>query len=134
MSGQIWGGAGVAGPVLSQKEIVRIPCSDLVTNIVAAVNVGYFRVALKNVISEIRASLLVASSAGVVTVDVNKNGGSIFSTRLTLDVGETTSRTAAIPCVIANRDFDVDDIITIDIDTAGANARGLIVSFLGVLV
>jgi hypothetical protein len=72
-----------------------------------------------------RASLSVASTSGNPTVDINKNGNSIFSTLLTIDANETTSVTAATPAVLSTTTLADDDQISIDIDVAGTGATGL---------
>lgn len=74
-----------------------------------------------------RISVNTASSSGLVTVDINKSGTSIFSTLLTLDANEKTSKSAATPCVLTNTptSFTDDEELTIDIDVAGAGAKGL---------
>jgi len=81
------------------------------------------------------ASLAVAQAAGtVLTVDVNRNGTSIFSTRLTFDNNERTTTTAATPAVYAPGGdvlFSGDEI-TIDVDQVGnALAKGLRVYLVG---
>lgn len=81
------------------------------------------------------ASLAVAQAAGnVVTIDVNRNGVSIFSTPLTFDNAEKTTRLAATPAVYADGG-DVlyeGDEITIDVDQIGtALAKGLTVYLVG---
>jgi len=76
-------------------------------------------------LESVRASLTVASSSGVVTVDINKNGTSILSTKLTIDANEKTSMTAAVEAVISDTEIAEDDEITFDVDTAGTNAKGL---------
>jgi hypothetical protein len=130
MTGSVWSGGGVV-PVLSQSEILQVACSDLITALIAATSVGYFRVAKPFVLSSVRASLLVVSSSGIVTVDINKGGVSILSTKLTFDVGELTTVTAAVPPVITDTAMTDDAVITIDIDVGGTGAKGLIVTFLG---
>lgn len=109
----------------------QLACSDLTTDLTAATNVGYFRVPrpMQNV--SVRASLLTASSSGVVTVDINRNGASILSTKLTIDANEKTSVTAATAAVLTTTTLSDDDEITIDIDTAGTGAKGLIVTVMG---
>lgn len=72
-----------------------------------------------------RASLSVASTSGIPTIDINKNGNSIFSTLLTIDANETTSVTAATPAVLSTTTLADDDQISIDIDVAGTGATGL---------
>jgi hypothetical protein len=132
MPGQIWGGVGVAGPILSQVEIIQLSCSDLSTVLAVATSVAYFRIPKTFILTEVLASLLVASSSGVVTVDINKNGVSILSTKLTVDANEKTSLTAAAGYVISDSAMTRDAEITFDIDTAGTGAKGLIVTLLGV--
>jgi len=79
------------------------------------------------------ASVTSASTSGLVTVDINDDGTSIFSTnKITIDANEKTSTTAATaadftsPTRIAS-----GSIMTFDIDTAGTNAKGLKVYMLG---
>lgn len=119
------GGGGGGGP-----SALQVACSDLVTDLTAGTFKGYVRSPGAFTISEVRASLIAASSSGAVTVDINVNGSTILSTKLTIDQGEQTSVTAATPPVITNTAIADDDEITIDIDGAGTDARGLIVSIL----
>lgn len=79
------------------------------------------------------AAVTSASTSGVVTVDINDDGSSIFpGNKLTIDANETDSTTAAavatisVPTRIAG-----GSIVTFDIDTAGTNAKGLKVYMLG---
>ena len=86
------------------------------------------------------ANLAVAQAAGsVFTVDVNVNGTSILSTKLTFDNGEKTTLTAATPAVYdaafvsANRVIPAGAEVTIDVDQVGtALAKGLSVMLVGV--
>lgn len=85
------------------------------------------------------AGLTVAQAAGVlVTVDVNVDGVSIFTTRLTFDNAEKTTITAATPAVYsaafvtANRIIPAGAEVTIDVDQVGtALAKGLAVYLRG---
>lgn len=83
----------------------------------------------------IYATLAVAQAAGVVlTVDVNRNGTSILSTKLTFDNNERTTMTAAIPpaMVPGGEVLAKGDEITIDVDQVGtALAKGLRVYLVG---
>lgn len=74
-----------------------------------------------------RINVNTASSSGLVTVDIKKNGTSIFSTLLTIDANEKTSVTALTPCVLTTNPttFSDDDEITFDITVAGTGAKGL---------
>lgn len=87
-----------------------------------------FRVPFNCVLTGIpRASLTTAQGSGsIFTVDINKNGTSILSTKLTIDNSEKTSKTAATPCVLTGTTLADDDEITIDIDQVGSgSAAGL---------
>ncbi len=110
---------------------IQLACSNLTTNLSAATNVAYFRAPRAFTITGIRASLLTSSASGAVQVDVNKNGSSILSTKLTIDESELTSTTAATPAVISDTAVADDDEFRIDLDSAGDSARGLIVTILG---
>jgi len=72
-----------------------------------------------------RASLTTASSSGVVQVDVNESGTTIFSTELTIDANETSSATAATPAVLSDTSLADNAVMTVDIVDDGTNAAGL---------
>ena len=90
-----------------------------------------FRMPFAMTLSSVRASLTSASTSGTPTVDINESGVSILSTKLTIDVNEKTSVTAAVPAVISDTSLAFDAEITVDIDVAGANAAGLKVWLIG---
>lgn len=83
-------------------------------------------------LKQVKAGLTTASGSGAPTFDVNVNGVSIFSTRPTIDQGETSSDTAATPSVLTSTPFLIasGDTITIDIDVAGSGAKGAKLYFL----
>lgn len=63
------------------------------------------------------AEIETAGTTGVVTIDIHKNGTTIFTTKITIDSGELTSRTAATPPVIIGANtFNKFDKFTVDID------------------
>jgi len=74
-----------------------------------------------------RASLSANSTSGTPTVDINVDGTSILSTKLTIDANEKTSTTAATAAVMTSNPLAIADDaeITMDIDTAGTGAKGL---------
>jgi hypothetical protein len=108
-----------------------VAVTDEVTALTTGTAVVTFRAPYGFNLTDIRASLTAASTSGLVTVDVKKNGVSIFSTLLTIDANELTSLTAATPYVFSSNSFSNDDSITINITTAGTNASGLKVAFIG---
>lgn len=89
-----------------------------------------FRAPAAWTLTGVRASLKTASSSGDVVVDVNVNGVSILSTRITIEQGEKTSLSAPSQPVLSSTAIADDDEITIDIDGAGSGAVGLKVTLL----
>lgn len=116
---------------IAQPFEISVAVTDEVTDIAAVNNALTFHVPRSFTAAEIWAGLSTVSSSGVVTVDVNKNGVTVFSTKITVDASEETSLTALTAAVLSSTTFVKGDKITIDIDTAGTGAKGLKVYFLG---
>jgi hypothetical protein len=81
-------------------------------------------------IVEVFIGLAAASTSGPVTADVNCNGETIFSVRPTAPQGAGTSGEAFV-AVLAITQLGKADKLTVDIDQAGANAKGLKVYIVG---
>lgn len=109
---------------------IQLACSDLSTDIETGANKAYVRAPRSFTLLSVRASLLQASSSGPVTINVNNNGVSILSTKVTIDEGELTSL-SAVPSVISDDAIANDDALTIDFDAVGPDAQGVIVTLLG---
>jgi hypothetical protein len=120
--------SGSRGP---HPEALLLAVSDEVNAITAGTGKLTFRMPFALTLTEVRANLKTDSSSGAVTVDINENGSSILSTKLTIDATEKTSTTAATPPVISDPDLADDAEITIDIDGAGTGAVGLKVTLIG---
>ena len=75
-------------------------------------------------ILDVQASLSVSGSATINTFNIKKNGTTIFSTKLTIDIGEYHSATAAAPAVITGNTVAIYDKITLDVDTIGTGSAG----------
>lgn len=73
------------------------------------------------------AYVTTVSSSGLVTVQIRNVtlAADMLSTRITIDVGETTSYTAAAPAVIAAAPVAKGQLIAVDVDVAGTAAKGL---------
>lgn len=109
-----------------------VACSDESTAIVAGTAKITFRMQFAMTLTEVRANLTNAAASGTFTVDINKGGSTILSTKLTIDATEDTSTTAATPAVISDADLADDAKITIDVDDdASGDATGLKVTFIG---
>lgn len=98
--------------------------SDETTEITTGTAKITFRVPYACTLTDVRASLTTASSSGLPTFDINENGVSVLSTKLTIDANEKTSTTATTPVVISDSSLADDAEITIDIDVAGTGATG----------
>jgi hypothetical protein len=125
------GAAGPAGAAGSQNADFGAFVGDETTTLTTGTGKSSFRVPRAVTLTQITGSLTTASSSGTVTVDVNVNGASILSTKLTLDAGDTWSLDSAVAAVISNTSLAVGDLVAIDIDGAGTAATGLKVYFSG---
>jgi len=112
-------------------ESIIIALSDEVTPITVGNAKVTMRMPYAFTLTAVRASLATASSSGIPTVDINESGSTILSTKLTIDVGEKTSTTAAVPVVISDPSLADDSEITFDVDVAGTGATGLKVTLIG---
>jgi uncharacterized protein YuzE len=75
-------------------------------------------------LTSVRANVNTAPVGSTILVDVNKNGSTIFSTRVSIDASEKTSVTAATPFVLSTTSLADDDEITVDIDQVGSSTPG----------
>ncbi len=112
-------------------ESLIVAVGDEITPITVGTARVTFRMPYAMTLTAVKASLTSASSSGTPTIDINENGTSIFSTRLTIDATERTSQTAAVAAVISDPNLADDAEMTIDIDVAGTNAAGLKVTLIG---
>lgn len=116
----------------ARPKTLFVACSDETTALSTGAGKITFRMQeAGTLLGVLRGSLSTAQTGGsVLTVDVNKNGSTILSTKMTFDNGEKTTATAATPCVISDTAFAVDDEFSIDIDQIGdGTAKGLKVYF-----
>lgn len=115
-----------------QQEVLPIACSDEGSILTTGTKVT-FRMPYAMTLSSVKGSLTTAQTGGnVFTVDVTKNGTSIFSTKLTIDNNEKTSATAATAAVLSDTSLADDDEIAIVIDQIGnSTATGLKVYLIG---
>lgn len=91
------------------------------------------RVPYNFTIKNVKASLKTAQSSGsVFTLDIKKNGTSIFSTLLTFDNTESTTSTASTPAVLSTNILADDDELTFIVTQIGnGTAIGLVVYLIG---
>lgn len=112
-------------------EYIQVAGSDETTALTTGTK-ATFRCVGARTLSAVRASLTTAQASGsILTVDVNKNGTTVLSTKLTIDNTEKTSVTASTQAVISVSSFADNDEISIDIDQIGdGTAKGLKVTLL----
>lgn len=117
---------------LAAMDVMQLAASDETTALTTGTSKVTARVIGARTLVGVRASLTTAQTSGsTFTVDVNKNGTTVLSTKLTIDNTEKTSVTAATAAVISVTSFADDDEITVDIDQVGdGTAKGLKVSLL----
>lgn len=122
---------GGSGSFEKMTEAFIVAISDETSSISTGTAKVTFRMPYAFTITEVRASLTTASSSGTPTFDINKNGATILSTKITIDSNEKTSETAAAPPVVSTSALADDDEIKIDIDVAGTSAAGAKIYIIG---
>ena len=123
---------GDTGAVIVQVPI-GVACSDETTALTTGTAKVTMRMPYVYTVQSVRASLTTPQTSGsIFTVDINENGSSILSTKITIDNGEETSTTAATPPVLSDTSLADDAEITFDIDQIGdGTAKGLKVWLIG---
>lgn len=111
------------------KDTIPLICSDEISDLTASTTVAklhyVFRDTFTRTLSSIIADLNVAATGSTFTLDIKKNGVSIFSTLLTIDAGETSNATAAIPYVLTGViTFTAGDYIDIYVTLVGSVTAG----------
>jgi hypothetical protein len=118
--------AFVKTEINADERSMTVSLSDEFTSITTGTNKLTFRSPFAITLTKIpRASLSTVSTSGIPTVDINVNGSSILSTKLTIDANEKTSTTAATAAVLSSTSISDDSEITFDIDVQGTGAKGL---------
>jgi hypothetical protein len=105
-------------------ESAIIPCSDETTAITTGTAKRTFRMPYAATLTAVRASMNTAPTGSTAIFDINQNGSTLLSTKLSIDAGEKTSYTAATPAVIGTSALTVDSEITIDFDQVGSTVAG----------
>lgn len=115
------------------NEYFEAAASDEVIALTSGTGKVTFRLPWSGTGLAVSASLATAQTSGsIFTVDINKNGTTILSTKLTIDNTEKTSLSAATPAVISNTAWTADDEFTVDVDQIGdGTAKGLKVTLFG---
>jgi hypothetical protein len=76
-------------------------------------------------VEDLSAFLNEPSTSGNVVLDLNVNGVSVLSTKLTVNQDENSSDAAGTTAfVLTQPNWNKGDVLTLDVDTAGLNAAG----------
>lgn len=113
-----------AWQAVAVPEELVIACSDETTSITIGVAKVTFRTTVARRLISVMASLTEASAGSSAVVDINKNGVSLLSTKLSIDPGEESSFTAATPAVIGDDILPANSKVTIDLDQVGSTSPG----------
>jgi len=119
-----------------QPQSIIVAASDETTAITTGTAKTTWRMPYPFQVLGVKASLTTAGgTSGTTTIDINDDGTSILSTKITIDYGELTSETAATPPVIATTGYTIlpDSSMTIDVDavSGGGTEAGLKVEIIG---
>jgi len=110
----------------AKKEFIMISLSDEESDLETGTNKAVFQMPYAFTITDIRATVGTAPTGSTLVVDINKSGSSILTTKLSIDVSENTSTSAATAHVIASGDTTFADgaIVAFDIDQIGSSTAG----------
>ena len=103
---------------------INVACSDETTALTTGTAKVTFRAPTAMTLTSVASSVTTAPTGATLVVDINVNGSTILSTKLSIDISEETSTTAATPAVISSASIAAGDEITIDIDQVGSTIAG----------
>src|SRR5690606_6056810 len=109
--------------------------TDDSTAVTTGTGKAYFDVLRDMTLTGVVGTLATAQSSGsIMTIDINKNGTRVLSTKLTIANSETSSLTVAAAAVISTASFDAGDRVSIDVDQVGnGTGAGLTIGLIGTL-
>lgn len=106
-------------------EWLWIACSDETTALTTGTAKVTFRMPFAATLLAVRANVKTAPTGATLVVDINEEGTSVLSTKLSIDATEKTSTTAATAAVISDSNLADDAEMTIDIDQVGSTVAGV---------
>ncbi len=117
-------GVTIIGTTIYGEYVLGLACSDETSLLTTGTAKITFRMPFPADLFGVRANLTEAPTGSALVVDINENGVSVLSTKLSIDAGEETSVTAATPAVISDAALADDAKITADIDQIGSTTAG----------
>lgn len=109
----------------------QMSCSDLTSDLEVNPEAGYFDVQADFTLVEFNATVAQPSASGPITITATLNGVPLFSVPLTIDQGEFSSLTAAVPVEFAITSLPKGARVWVQIVGPGVGAKGLISAALG---
>jgi len=114
---------------------LSVPFSDQTTDFTTGTKFTFTWRFGATTLSSTPVDVTVAPTGSAAQFDVTKNGTTIYSTKPTIDAGETSTSTAATPAVLSTTSIANGDVIAIIIDQKGSSTagKGGVITFLGTL-
>ena len=109
---------------LGDFQSIAIAFSDETTDLEVATDVATFHMPFQFYLTDVDVGVTTAPTGSTIIVDLNKNGSTVLSTKVSIDVSEKSSHTAATPSVISTTLFSKGDLMTVDIDQIGSTITG----------
>jgi len=103
---------------------IEVACSDVSTALTVGTKKAVFPAPFAFTLTGTFSFLDTVCTGSSFTADLNKNGTSVLSTKLSIDASEPTSLTAATPCVISDSSFAKGDAVSVDFDNVGVTIAG----------
>ena len=107
------------------NRYVNVALSDMTTDLTTGTAKAVWFAPEDGTLASVYIGVHDPSSSGVVRVDMNDSGGSVFTTRPAIDATEATSLTGTAAVLDGTVSFVRGDKFTFDIDDAGTDAKGL---------
>lgn len=118
-------GTPLAGGGAAANRFVSVALSDMTTDLTTGTAKAAWFAPEDGDLVSVFIGLHDPSSSGLVTVDMNDSGGSVFTTAPSIDATEATSLTGTAAVLDGTVSFARGDKFTFDIDAAGTDAKGL---------
>lgn len=119
----------ISGVNNTLTQLPRTICVDVSGDETTALTTGTakrsFRMPYAMTLTAVRASVKTAPTGATIIVDINEAGATLMTTnKLSIDVSEFTSTTAATPATLTDVGLADDAEITIDVDQVGSTVAG----------
>lgn len=103
---------------------IAVACSDETTAITAGTNKAVFRLPFGFVLKKCISTFTTAPTGASALIDVNADGISVLSTKLTVAVSAKTSESAAVGHVLNRSFLPAGTEVAIDFDQVGSTVAG----------